>query len=106
MKNNLVESKLKDMINVDICSIVEEIKRDKMLCKYILENTWLSGSNTIVYPIAICKESKQIIIQLNTDKRIFDKFIDRTCKKYSRLTKGYFNKSDGSCPSTIMFYYK
>ena len=90
---------------MSINSIIEEITNDKMFSKYIKGDTWLSGSSTTVYPITISEVSKQIVFQLNTDKGIFNKFIERTCKKYDKLKKGYFWKSDGSCPSTITFYY-
>lgn len=88
-----------------INDIVKEIKNDKMFNKYILKNTWVSGSSTKVYPITIWEISNQIVFQLNTDKKIFNKFIKRICDKYD-FKKGVFWKSDGSCPSTITFYYK
>lgn len=71
-------------------NIVEEIKNDKMFSKYIKINTWISGCSTTVYPVTVCENSKQIVFQLNTDKRIFNKFIERICKKYDRLKKGVF----------------
>lgn len=91
---------------MNINNIITEIKNDKMFSKYIEENKWLSGSSTTVYPITISEISKQITFQLNTDKRIFNKFIERICKKYDKLKRGYFWKSDGICPSTITFYYE
>lgn len=75
-------------MNID--NIITEIKNDKMFSKYIEKNKWLLGSSTVVYPITISEISKQITFQLNTDKRIFNKFIERTCKKYSELKYGLF----------------
>lgn len=93
-------------METDINNFVRQIAKDKMFSKYIYNHTWLSGSNTTVYPITIFEASKEIIFQLNTDKNVFKKFIERTCAKYDMLTYGYFSKSDGSCPSEIVFYYK
>lgn len=93
-------------MRTDINNIVQQVAKDKMFAKYIQSNTWLSGSSTTVYPIVISEVSKQIIFQLNTNKNVFKKFIERTCVKHDMLTYGYFSKSDGSCPSEIVFYYK
>lgn len=90
---------------MSIDELVKEIKKDRMIQKYLYPYTWLSGESTTVYPTTIWEESKQIEFQLNTDKRIFAKFIERVCNKYEEIEKGYYWHSDGSCPSTITFYY-
>lgn len=88
-----------------IDSIVKEIREDRMFNKYILNHTWTSGSSTVVYPVMINHISKEVIFQINTDKKIFDKFILRVCNKYKSIKSGYFWKSDGSCPSYVKFNY-
>lgn len=85
--------------------IVEDIKNDKMMQEYLLKYTWISGSSTIVYPIMIWKHD--ITLQVITDRNVFKSFIERIVNKYSDvILYGCFLKSDGSCPSTIKFYYK
>ena len=85
--------------------IVEDIKNDKMMQKYLLKYAWVSGSSTIVYPIMIWKHD--ITLQVITDRNVFKSFIERIVDKYSDVIWcGSFWKSDGSCPSTITFYYK
>ena len=83
---------------------VEDFLKDSLVKKNLYNETWLSGSTT-VHPITIW--GKEIVIQWSSDKKIFDKFIQRTVKKYNDLLeRGYFWKSDGSCPSTITFVLK
>lgn len=91
-------------MNID--DVVKEIMNDNMFSKYISKHTWMSGSSTVVYPVTVWEVSKQIEFQLNTNRNMFSKFIERTCEKYPLLEMGVFIKSDGSCPSTIKFYYK
>ena len=88
---------------IDKC--IEDLKKEKLVQKYLYEYTRLSGSSTNVYPITIWKES--IVLQWKSDKSIFDKFIQRVVDKNSDIfSDGLFWKSDGSCPSTITFYFK
>ena len=82
-----------------------ELQNEELVKKYIYNDTWLSGSSTSVYPIAVSQY--EIVIQWKSSRRIFDKFIDRMAAKYKDLILyGYFWKSDGSCPSTITFKLK
>ncbi len=82
-----------------------DLQKDTFLKQYLYPYVWLSGSSTNVYPIE--EHKRDITIQLNTDKNIFDDFINEITTKYSDLIdRGTFIKSDGSCPSTIVFYYK
>ena len=81
---------------------IEEFCAEELAKKYLYDYTWLSGSSTIVYPITIWKN--EIEIQWKSDKKIFDKFINRIVGKYNDLFKtGYFRKTDCSCPSVIVF---
>lgn len=84
---------------------IKEIMKDNIVKKNLYNETWLSGSSTTVYPIMIWQKS--IVFQWKSNRKIFDKFIKRTVKKYNDLfIDGYFWKSDGSCPSTITFVLK
>ena len=95
----------KDMVR----KFVEELKAEEMVKKHLYKFTWLSGSSTTVYPISIYYESfptSAVVLQWDSDERC-TKFINKIVKKYSDiLERGYFWKSDGSCPSTITFWLK
>lgn len=87
----------------EIHKFIEDLKTDTLFKKYIYEHTWLSGSSTYVTPITIW--NNEIELQWKSNKRIFDKFIQRYVEKYPDLISyGTFWKTDGSCPSTITFY--
>lgn len=75
---------------------------DKIAKKNIYPFVWLSGSNTMVSPITYYKN--EIVLQWNSSRNIYQKWIDRTVKKFSNILKyGYFDKNDGTCPSIIVF---
>ena len=87
-----------------INQFIEEFKKEKLVQKNIYEHTWLSGSSTDVHPITIWRNT--IEIQWKSNRDVFDRFIEKTVKKYSDLFKsGYFWKTDGSCPSYIAFIF-
>lgn len=80
--------------------IVNAIKGDKTLAKHIYKHTWISGSSTTIYPITLWLTD--VCIQLDTDKNLFKKCIERILAKYPNLFKdGYFCKNDGSCPAEL-----
>lgn len=86
--------------------LLKELSNDKLIIKYICKYTWLSGSSTKCYPIT-CNYNEDIIIQINTDRNYFTKYIDKKVKKYNNILKyGYFWKSDDSCPSQLIFKFK
>lgn len=85
--------------------LMHMISNDPFIQKYILHHTWISGENATVYPIQGWLDS--IDVQINTDKNVFSKCIDRIVKNSNgALIKGYFDKSNGSCPSRIVFKLK
>lgn len=90
--------------------IITELKQDKLIQKYLYEYTWLSGSSTYVYPIMVYRTKddriKEITLQIKTDKNVFKKLIERYKSKYNDILYGYFSKSDGSCPSSLVFTFK
>ena len=95
----------KTSMEEQIKQFIEEFKKEELTKKYLFEGTWLSGSMTNVRPVTIWKT--EVIFQWNSDKRIFDKFINRTVEKHKDILEwGHFWKSDGSCPSTITFKLK
>lgn len=86
---------------------IEYLKNQDVVKKYLENGCWLSGSSTTVHPITIWEKSKQIVLQWKSDKKIFGKFIERVKKENPGfIIDGTFWKSDGSCPSTITFYYQ
>ena len=86
-------------------NFIESFLKEKLAKKYLIKNCWLSGSSTEVYPITITEKS--ITFQWSSDRNIFNKFIDKIVKNNSDLFEyGSFWKSDGSCPSTITFYFR
>lgn len=89
-----------------IFEMINELRHDKLVSKHLYKYTWLSGCSTEVYPIMVHDES-EIVLQWDSDKNIFDKFIKRYIKKYNDvISDGWFCKSDGSCPSSIKFIIK
>ena len=91
--------------DMEINSFVNKLIREKIVIKYLCPFKRLSGSSTIVHPITVTKN--KLILQWESDKKIFDKFIQRMVKEYNHMFEsGHFWKSDGSCPSTITFTLK
>lgn len=93
--------------------IVEEIKNDKLIQKYIYKYTWVSGENTQVFPITIYMGKKddyntikEITIQIETKRNYFKKLIERYTNKYKEIDYVYFTKNDDSCPSELVFKMK
>lgn len=93
-------------MNDNVKLFLEDITTNKIIKKYIHKKTWLSGSSTTVYPITYWKVSRQIIIQIETNKNIFKKLIEKYKNKYDQIEYSYFWKSDGSCPSKLVFQLK
>lgn len=86
-----------------IKQFIEEFKAEEIVKKNLYDYTWLSGSSTTVYPITIWKN--EIEIQWKNDRKC-NRFINRIVEKYNDIFKsGYFWKTDGSCPSHIVFTF-
>lgn len=84
--------------------IVNAIKSEKVLAKHIYHHHWVSGSSTLVYPITLW--SRNVEIQVDTDKNLFNGCIKRILERFPNLfSNGYFWKSDGSCPSHVTLMY-
>ncbi len=90
-----------------IDKFIEYLKNQKIVNKNLYKYCWLSGCQTEVHPITVWEQSKRIVLQWNSDRKIFDKFIERVkAENPGFITAGIFRKSDGSCPSTITFWYE
>lgn len=88
--------------------ILQEIQNDALINKYLYKYTWISGSSTKVYPISAKYEHnqiKEIIIQIDTKKNVFNKLIQRYQNKYKKINYGYFTKNDDTCPSELVFKF-
>ncbi len=82
----------------------EALISEPLIQKYLKNGTWTSGSSTTVYPITFWKN--EVELQLSTNKNIFTKFIKRFVEQHADLVvSGAFSKWDGSCPSTLTFWY-
>ena len=104
LKNSLNESAIDDPTEEEIQllkDIVEDLKNEPLVKKYLLDHTWLSGSSTTVYPITVSGPGKDVIVQLSTDKNVFNNLLKKYMEKYP--VQAHFWKSDGSCPSTLNF---
>lgn len=91
---------------------LDTIKNDPVVKKDLYPHTWLSGSSTYVTPITIWRDddtliSNQIVLQWNTDKKPtkWISQIEKFGKKLGFIRHAVWSKSDGSCPSTITFYF-
>lgn len=84
--------------------MLKAIQSEKTLSKHILKHSWTSGCVTEVSPITFWTHN--VTIQLDSDKRIFGKCIERIVAKHPELfSAGIHVKSDGSCPAEIRFFY-
>lgn len=83
--------------------LLKEIENDKLINKYKAKYVRLSGCNTYVFPISVFKN--EIIVQIDTDKNYFSGLCKRYIEKFN-LDTAYFSKSDGSCPSELIFKCK
>ena len=82
------------------------LNKQKLVKKYLYKHTWLSGSSTLVYPVSIWEKSRRIELQWASDKRIFNKFLKRVMTDNADfIVRAIFKKSDGSCPSSLIFYF-
>ena len=103
-KNGLKESDASEEEIELLKTIVEDLKNEPLIKKYMLDRTWLSGSSTTVYPITVSGPGKDIEIQLDTNKNVFNSLLKKYENKYP-LYAGFW-KSDGSCPSHLYFKLK
>lgn len=85
----------------------EIISNDFMIKRHLYKNTWTSGCVTEVFPIIRWVEDGEIVVQLNNNKNVFEKTIQRIIEKSNgNIIYGYFAQSDGSCPNTLHFFVK
>lgn len=83
----------------------EEIYNDELIRKYMCKYVWLSGSSTKVFPIQIWGERREVELQIDTKKNVFNKLIERYKEKYNEIEYAYFDKTDDSCPSRLVFKF-
>ena len=98
--------------NDTVHKFIEELNKEEMVKKNLYRHTWLSGSSTTVYPIAVYYEAwptSEVVLQWASDRacNVFINKINKIVEKFKDILKeGFFWKSDGSCPSTITFRLK
>ena len=89
-------------VNDMVMVFIEDLKKSAFFRKNVLKRTWISGSCTTVYPVMVWPQG-EIDIQWESNKPC-NKFIQDMVAQHSNLLdKGYFRKSDGSCPSSLCF---
>lgn len=95
--NNITDNIAKD--------IYTAILANKTIQKHTLPYSWISGSSMEVFPINLCLNSVEV--QMDSGNRnYYIKAIQKVVENNPQLfKKGYFCKSDGSCPSYIRFAY-
>ena len=95
---------------VDLCArelqmLVAAIRDDEHISKHIRKGTWISGSSTIVSPIGVWHESKEVRVQLTNGGRVPMKSAEKIKNRFKNLVSGVrFVKWDGSCPNELVFY--
>lgn len=95
------------MIKQNADKVIEIVKSNKTIAKYIKTDYWISGSSTYVYPITTwltTLEFPHIEIQLenNAKERYLRKAIEKIKNENKDIIRYmYFCKYDGSCPDII-----
>ena len=86
--------------------LIENWKDKNLKCHFCGETRSVKYEALTLYPISVWYESfptSEVELQWKSDRRC-DKFINRIVEKHKEIIReGYFWKSDGSCPSTIIF---
>lgn len=90
--------------------ICVDIHKSKFYEKFVYKHTWTSGCSTIVYPISVWDNRKEIEIQLDDENyrgrtNCIKALMKRLSAKY-KIKSWHIWKSDGSCPSTLNIYYE
>ena len=86
------------------------IENSNLFKNHGYDRHWISGSSTVVYPIAVWHPSKEIVIQMDRDK--YRGRTQATRKLIKDLTevipiKGWhYNPNDGSCPPELTIWYE
>lgn len=69
--------------------------------------TWISGSQTIVYPISLCNRTMDIQLSCTCRKKSADKLGRDLIKEFGDIFDDFlFDKGDGSCPKTLTVFLK
>ena len=106
-----------------IDELITAITADKELMSVVMQHTWVSGSQTDVYPIEISLNGylPRIDIQLNIkvkrakasrsfykkDERMLKGIGERYKSQHGKLVEGYsLSTLDGSCPPTLILWLK
>ena len=91
------------MLNYDeqIKQFVTMLQKEPIVKRNLLDHTWISGSQTEVHPITLMQYEIELQWKSNREPK---QWIDTMVKKSNGIIQyGYFSRSDGSCPSRIVF---
>lgn len=99
------------------CPESDNVKRDERVHKFIryfladdfverhvYNQTWVSGSSTNVFPITYDKH--KVIVQWRGNRPCNKFIIDTVSQNADLFEFGEYKKSDGSCPNTLLFWFK
>lgn len=79
-------------------NITDEILKEKLINKYLNK----------YHPVELweTRNKKIIVLYLITNKNYFKTFIEKYKLKHKEIYNIYFDKNDGSIPSTLTFNFK
>lgn len=86
--------------------MIDKIKKHPLCRKNLYKATWISGSQTVVYPIMIRHlplQTMEITLQWNSNREC-PAFMNWIKENFENVKSVLYWKSDGSCPNTITIY--
>ncbi len=93
---------IKDAIAKDVYTA---ILANKTIQKHTIPYTFFSGSSVEVYPITLWGNSVEVHLD-SGNRNYYNTAIQKVVENNPNLfSRGYFCKSDGSCPSFLRFMY-
>lgn len=87
----------------EVSELIARIKKHRLCKKNLYETCWTSGCQTVVHPITV--DENKITLQWKSNTKC-PAFMAEVFAFNDIVKNVIFNKSDGSCPATIVVYYK
>ena len=92
------------MIKINKVNELLEYLKTTPIAKHTLNYTWISGSQTTVYPVEIYTGNKSnsagISIQLESNRNYFNKVLAKV-KQFDIVDYAYYDKGDNTVPCSI-----
>ena len=100
MKKNLIEVWNKPL-EKEIEAFLDWLLKQDIVQQQLYDTTLISGSNTTVFPITVCQNSIEVQWKLDTEPKWL---LSAATGLFSDIILyAIFSKSDGSCPSKLIF---